>query len=92
MVDPQGRVVTWNTGAARIFGYAQSEIAGRDGGVLFTPEDRANGEHQQELARAADEGRAADDRWHMPRGGGRFYASGIPTPLRGADGSLHGFV
>jgi PAS domain S-box-containing protein len=92
MTDPQGLVMTWNTGAERIFGYAEGEIVGQDVGILYTPEDRAAGEHQKELATAAGEGRASDDRWQMRKGGERFFASGISTPLRDGAGTLRGFV
>jgi PAS domain S-box-containing protein len=84
--------MTWNTGAQRIFGYADGEIIGRDAAVLFTPEDRARGEHEKELATAVAEGKASDDRWQMRKGGERFFASGVTTPLRDAGGTLRGFV
>jgi hypothetical protein len=92
LLDAAGRVLTWNTGSERIFGYTEAEIAGRDAAILFTPEDRAAGEHEKELATAVAEGRASDDRWQVRRGGERFWASGVTTPLRDADGTLRGFV
>ena len=92
MTDPEGRVVTWNTGGERIFGYGEAEIVGQDGAVLFTPEDRERGEHQKELATATGEGRASDDRWQVRKGGERFFASGVTTALRDTDGTLRGFV
>ena len=93
MLDAEGRVVTWNPGAQRIFGYADQEIVGRDGATLFTPEDQASGEHAKELATALSEGRASDDRWQMRKGGERFWASGITTPLYDpAGGGLRGFA
>jgi len=92
MTDSLGRVLTWNTGAERIFGYSEQEILGQDAALLFTPEDRAAGEAAKELATAVSEGRASDDRWQMRRGGERFFASGITTSLRDADGVLQGFV
>ncbi|HEX8324891.1 MAG TPA: PAS domain S-box protein [Tepidisphaeraceae bacterium] len=92
MVDLQSRVTTWNTGAERIFGYAESEIIGQPFALLFTPEDRAQGVDEQELAVAAAEGRASDDRWQLRKGGERFFASGMTTPLRTGEGELRGFV
>jgi PAS domain S-box-containing protein len=56
MVDPDGRVLTWNPGAQRVFGYAEEEIVGRHGSILFTTEDIAADEHDKELATALSEG------------------------------------
>ena len=92
MMNAAGEVLTWNTGAERIFGYAEAEIIGQDAAVLFPPEDRESGEHQKELATAAAEGRASDDRWQLRKGGERFFASGVTTPLREVGGNLRGFV
>ncbi len=88
--DPGGAVTTWNAGAERLFGWAEAEIVGRSGDTLFTPEDRAAGVPAKELARAAETGRAEDDRWHVRKDGTRFFASGVVTPIR--DGGLRGFT
>jgi PAS domain S-box-containing protein len=91
-ISSDGIVVNWNTGAARIFGYSESEIVGRNCSILFTPEDIASAEPEKELETAASEGRAEDERWHMRKDGSRFWASGIVTPLRDEAGNLRGFV
>ena len=90
--DPDGRVSSWNPGAERVFGYADQEIMGRSGAILYTPEDRAEGVYEKELATALSEGRALDERWQLRKGGQRFWASGITTPLRDPSGGLRGFV
>jgi PAS domain S-box-containing protein len=92
MTDPGNLVVSWNLGAERILGYTEDEITGQSASLFFTPEDRARGEHERELATAAAEGRAEDERWHMRRDGTRFWASGVVTPVRGDDGGLLGFT
>ncbi|MBV9867670.1 MAG: PAS domain S-box protein [Abitibacteriaceae bacterium] len=91
-IDPHGRVMSWNSGAERIFGYSQAEIMGESGDVIFTPEDRAAGEPEKERATAQQEGRALDERWHLRKDGSRFWASGINSPLRDEAGNLRGFV
>ena len=91
MMDGAGRVVTWNPGARRIFGYEEAEIIGRDGSILFTPEDQATGEHEKELGTALAEGRAVDERWQMRKDGSRFWASGVSTAMRDASGGVRGF-
>ena len=90
--DPAGNVTSWNPGAGRIFGYAVDEIMGRNAAALFTPEDRAAGEHEKELAIARRQGRASDDRWQMRKGGERFWASGVTTALYDDAGNLTGFT
>ena len=90
--DRENRIVSWNPGASLLFGYTEAEILGQDGSILFTPEDISSGAPEQELKRAAVEGRAEDERWHVRRDGTRFWASGIVTPLRDEVGELRGFV
>ena len=76
-----GIVDSWNSGAERMFGYRADEIIGVSAAILFTPEDRANGAFERELADATRSGRAADERYHMRKGGTRFYCSGVTRPL-----------
>jgi PAS domain S-box-containing protein len=89
--DPQGQVVTWNSGAQRILGYEEAEILGKNSSIFFTPEDIRLGEHERELRTAAAEGRAEDERWHVRKDGSRFWASGVVIPLRDAVGRHRGF-
>jgi PAS domain S-box-containing protein len=92
MTDAGNLVVRWNLGAERILGYAGAEITGQSASRFFTPEDLARGEDEKELAKAAAEGRAEDERWHVRRDGTRFWASGVVTPVRGEGGEIVGFT
>ncbi|WP_234196513.1 PAS domain S-box protein [Pseudacidovorax sp. NFM-22] len=89
--DLQGRITGWNTGAERLLGYSEPEVAGRFADLVFTEEDRASGAPRLELQAALREGHAMDDRWHVRKDGSRFWASGALMPMRGPDG-LVGFV
>jgi len=91
-IDPQGQVAIWNKGAERLLGWAESEIVGQPLGVLFTQEDRNVGAPEVELRQARESGRATDERWHVRKDGTTFWASGVLTSVRAADGSLTGFV
>jgi PAS domain S-box-containing protein len=91
-LDPEGRVTGWNEGATRIFGHGDAEILGRSGEVWFPAEDRAAGVLAAELRRAADHGRAANERWHLRKDGSRFWASGLMMPLRDHQGRPLGFL
>jgi len=92
MVGPGGRVLDWNAGAERIFGYKEEEIVGEPGSILFTPEDIRSGAPERELRKAREEGRAADERWHLRKDGSRFWASGFVRPVQDAAGNLRGFA
>jgi PAS domain S-box-containing protein len=87
-IDTTGTVTSWNIGAEHLLGFAEDEIVGRDGDVVFTPEDRLFGAPEKERALALENGRAEDERWHVRKNGSRFWGSGLMMPL--ADGS--GFV
>jgi PAS domain S-box-containing protein len=91
-IDLQGRVSSWNGGAERIFGYAESEILGRGADVLTTPEDRAASLTARELARVETDGRADDERWYLREDGSRFFASILVTPVRDEEGTLLGYT
>src|ERR1700694_5983508 len=60
MLDPEGRVANWNLGAQRIKGYPPREIIGAHFSRFYTDADRATGEPQKALAKAAPEGRGEE--------------------------------
>lgn len=91
-LDRANRIVTWNRGAQRLFGYAAVEALGQAGSLIFTTEERRAGAPEQEIATALHTGKAADERWHVRKDGLRFWASSVLTPLLAADGTLHGFA
>ena len=92
VTDTEGAVTDWNIGAERILGWSAEEMRGRTVERIFTPEDRATGRAREEMALVLQEGHAEDVRWHMRKDGGRFYAVGDMTSLRGLDGTHQGFV
>ena len=87
-LDLQGRIETWNAGAERIFGYEQSEIIGRPGSDLFTPEDLFCGVPELELKTAMESGRAGHSRWYVRKDGSPFWAHGVTLGLRDSSGCL----
>ena len=91
MTSPEGLVTNWNIGAQQMLGYTEEEVIGKDAAKFFTTEDRAKNVPEKELATAAIDGRAEDERWHIRRDGSRFWASGIVTPVRDETGKLIGF-
>jgi PAS domain S-box-containing protein len=82
-VDPDARVTSWNAGASNLLGWSEGEALGMDSRAVFTPEDRARGAPDAEIAKATAEGRAENERWHVRKDGSRFWGSGLLLPLRG---------
>ena len=91
-MDIAGLITSWSLGAERVLGYAECEILGRSGEIVFTPDDRAGGRFTTELCRAIEHGRAINERWHLRRDGTRLWASGIMMPLLDASGRPEGFL
>jgi PAS domain S-box-containing protein len=90
--DLDRRVTTWNSGAERVLGYAETEIIGKSADVIFTPEDRAGDRPELETQQALTEGRASDQRWHLRKDGTRFWSNGFLMPMHDATGKTVGFV
>src|SRR4051812_15009667 len=82
ILDPSGRVKTWNAGAERIKGYRADEILGEHFFIFYTAEDVRSGKPQMELEVAAREGRFEDEGWRVRKDGSRFWANVVITALR----------
>ena len=92
MLDPDGLVSNWNTGAEAIKGYKASEIVGRHFSHFYTEEDRAADEPKRALATALAEGKYEKEAWRVRKDGTRFYASVVIDPIHDEDGTLLGFA
>jgi two-component system CheB/CheR fusion protein len=79
--DLDGRIVSWNRGAQRVFGYDEPEVLGKLVDLIFTPEDRARHVPRRERETAKAIGRAEDERWHQRKDGRRIYCSGVMTKV-----------
>jgi PAS domain S-box-containing protein len=91
MLDPEGRVASWNAGAERIKGYKPNEIIGQHFSSFYSPEEVQQGKPAYELRVAAEQGRFAEEGWRLRKDGSRFWANVVITALRDATGSLRGF-
>jgi PAS domain S-box-containing protein len=91
VLDPEGRIQSWNTGARLLKGYFPEEIIGRHFSVFYLPEAVANGWPAQELKVATMQGRFEDEGWRLRKDGSRFWANVIITALRDPGGQLIGF-
>jgi PAS domain S-box-containing protein len=91
MLDPEGRIVSWNEGAQRIKGYTAEEIIGEHFSRFYTPEDIAAGEPARALKMAQQQGRFENEGWRVRKDGSRFWANLIVTTMYGPNGELRGF-
>jgi diguanylate cyclase (GGDEF)-like protein/PAS domain S-box-containing protein len=91
LLDPGGRVVSWNAGAERMKGYTAGEIIGQNFSCFFSPEDIKRGRPEEVLGMTAASGRHEEHGIRVRKDGSQFLASATLTALRDADGSLRGF-
>ncbi|MFD2740589.1 PAS domain S-box protein [Sulfitobacter aestuarii] len=92
MLDPKGRVSSWNAGAERFKGYTEDEILGAHFSRFYPPEDREAGVPQRALATAAEEGRFEAEGWRLRKDGERFWAHVVIDPIYNDDGLLLGYT
>ena len=92
MLDPTGRVSSWNPGAQRIKGYLPDEIIGSHFSRFYTPEDLDLGIPQKGLDEARSTGRFETEGWRLRKDGSRFWAHVVIDAIRGDDGALIGFA
>ena len=91
MLDPDGRITSWNRGAERLNGYRPDEIIGRHFSLFYPDEALARGwpEHELQVTRA--EGRFEDVGWRIRKDGSRFWANVVIAAVRDSAGQLLGF-
>jgi PAS domain S-box-containing protein len=92
MLDPEGYVLSWNTGAERTKGYSRAEILGQHFSRFYTPEDQAAGLPRHALETARREGRFRAEGWRVRKDGSRFWASVMIDAIRNPVGELAGFA
>ncbi|TMA29830.1 MAG: PAS domain S-box protein [Deltaproteobacteria bacterium] len=92
MLDSEGRVVSWNTGAERIKGYRAEEIVGQHFSRFYPAQDIEHGAPQRDLNSAADEGRFEVEGWRVRKDGSTFWANVVFTAIRDPAGNARGFA
>ena len=92
MLDPEGRITSWNAGARRFKGYEPDEIIGEHFSRFYTPEEREQEIPRIALETAEREGRFEAEGWRVRKDGSRFWANVIIDPIRDPGGKLVGFA
>jgi PAS domain S-box-containing protein len=92
LLNPQGRILSWNIGAHRLKGYTTDEIIGKHFSIFYPPRDVQHGKPEYALRIATVDGRWEEDGWRVKKDGSRFWANVVITALRNDDGELVGFA
>lgn len=92
MLDADGRVASWNTGAEHCTGYSSEEVLGRHFSTLYTPEDSLAGVPDQSLKTAEREGHFQAEGWRIKKDGSRFWAYEVIDPIYDEFGYLLGYA
>lgn len=92
MLDPEGKITTWNAGAKRIKGYSAAEVVGKHFSLFYPPEDIARGIPEYELQMAGAEGKFQDEGWRLRKDGFRFWADVTITRITDDEGALVGYA
>jgi formate hydrogenlyase transcriptional activator len=92
LLDPEGRVANWYSGAERIYGYRSEEIVGEPVSRLYLEEDLLSSKLEDELKRAAAQGHFGSEGSHLRKDGSRFWANVLTVALRNQSGELQGFA
>jgi PAS domain S-box-containing protein len=92
MLDPEGRVSSWNAGAQRSKGYAADEIIGKHFRIFYPSEVQERGHPEWELEQALRDGAYEEEGWRLRKDGSRFWANVTITAVRDPQGELVGFA
>ena len=92
LLDVDGRIVTWYSGAERIYGYEADEAIGQHVSYLYPSEEVERIDFAAKLTRAAAEGHFGIEGWHSRKDGTRFWANNITMALKNETGELQGFA
>jgi PAS domain S-box-containing protein len=92
MIDPDGIITSWNSGAKRFKGYEEAEILGEHFSRFYTADDRAAGLPQGALDTAIREGRFEGEGWRVRKDGTNFWSHVVIDPIIDPSGKLLGFA
>ncbi len=92
MLNEEGRVATWNSGAERLLGYSQTEAVGQLGSFINDPKDHDGPSMEEQLTQARGRGFVNEEAWHMRKSGSRFWGGGLLSALHDRNGKLTGYV
>lgn len=92
LIDPEGRIASWNSGAARMTGWLSDEVIGQPLSIYYPAEERDPDVLQRNFAAVREHGRDETEGWRVRKDGTQFWAHIIRTRVVGRDGRLKGFA
>ncbi len=92
VLDPAGRVASWNSAAKQIIGYTAEEVIGQHFGIFYRPDERRAGEPNRALERAVQKGRHEVEGWRIRKNGTLFFVAGSLASILDNKGDLIGFA
>jgi PAS domain S-box-containing protein len=92
MLDPEGRVASWNAGAQRAKGYAAEDILGEHFRRFYPLDQQQSGHPERELELALRDGRYEEEGWRVRQDGSTFWANVVITAVHDADRQHIGFA
>ncbi|HVU34845.1 MAG TPA: PAS domain S-box protein [Opitutaceae bacterium] len=92
MLDPEGRITSWNSGAESVLGHRSADVLGQHFRCFYRPADRHAGKPEQDLQTAATDGRFEEENWRWRHGQAAFWAHVDLQALRDESGTLRGFT
>jgi PAS domain S-box-containing protein len=92
MLDTEGRVASWNTGAERLKGYTREEIEGEHFSRFFPLDARRKGLPERLIEQARTTGRVESEGWRVRKDGSRFWCVAALHAIKDEDGKLIGFA
>ncbi|MDE2430471.1 MAG: PAS domain S-box protein [Burkholderiales bacterium] len=92
MLDPEGRVCSWNRGAAAIKGYSKEEVLGQHFSIFYADDAVSDGVPALELERARALGRYEDEGWRRRKNHSLFWGNVVITALTDSHGKLEGYA
>src|SRR6202162_1617860 len=91
--DLEGKILLWNEGARRLYGYEPGEVVGRaNSSILHVPEDVAEGVPTQIMRTALEKGKWEGALSRQRKNGETFTARLVITPRRDPSGKPTGFL
>ena len=92
LLDAEGRIASWNSGAERIKGYSAEEVIGKCFSMFYRIDDIRAGKPARHLSAAKRYGRVEEEGWRVRKDGSTFWAGTVITALRDSGGAVCGFA
>jgi len=93
LIDTEGRILTWNEGAQRIYNLTGAEALGQNYSIFFTPEQIAAGEPERQIQKASQCSEALRiEGWRASNSGEKIWAEIEFKAVRSGSGQLSGFT